>query len=456
MRFSELGFVAALLAVMSVHTPSAGAQSATPSSVSVETTQQPNQAELAILDTDIGDDIDDAFALALALRSPELKILGITTAFGDTELRARLVDRYLRAIGRSDIPVATGVPTPHNNVFTQAAYAERSPQSKHGDGVEFLLRQIRAHPGQITLIAIGPLNNVQAAIKEDAATFSKLKRVVMMGGSIYRGYDGRAGEHRPPDAEWNINRDPAGAQALLASGVPVFMMPLDSTQIHLGTKERELIFADGSPLTDQLTLLYHQWKAGTEGHPDAPTLFDPVAVTYAIRPDLCPAAPLRIEVDEKGFTRPVEGQPNAQVCLKSDEKGFLDLLLGRLANADAAFTVSIAAPKTSLASGTPIRLYVTVENHTSQRLWLNDVRAGFGVSVHDGQGNLLKSALDGPYVGSRFAEIVEPGKPQTELLNVAKVFDLTKPGNYSVQAEMKDMGTKELARSNSVTITITP
>jgi len=286
--------------------------------------------QLAILDTDIGDDIDDAFALALALRSPELKILGITTAFGDTELRARLLDRYLNAVSRSDITVSAGVPTPHDNVFTQAAYAQREPARNHPDGVEFLLSQIHAHPGQITLIAIGPLNNIEAAIKRDPATFRKLKRVVMMGGSIYRGYDGRNGERRPPDAEWNINRDPAGAQALLASGVPIFMMPLDSTQVHLETKEREQIFAHGSPLTDQLTLLYHQWKAGTDGHPDAPTLYDPVAVTYAIRPDLCPATPLRLEVDEKGFTRPVDGTPNVQVCLKSDEKGFQDLLLDRL------------------------------------------------------------------------------------------------------------------------------
>jgi inosine-uridine nucleoside N-ribohydrolase len=289
---------------------------------------------LAILDTDIGDDIDDAFALALALRSPELKILGITTAFGDTELRARLVDRYLRAVGRSDIPVAAGIPTPHTNVFTQAEYARNEPERKHPDGVELILSQIRAHPGEITLIAIGPLVNVEAAIKRDTATFRQLKRVVLMGGSVYRGYDGRDGEHRPPDAEWNINRDPAGLRALLASGVPVFMMPLDSTQIHLETTEREAIFAHGSPLTDQLTLLYHQWKAGTVGHPDAPTLFDPVAVTYAIRPDLCPATPLRLEVDDKGFTRPVAGAPNAQVCLKSDEEGFLELLLGRLAKDD--------------------------------------------------------------------------------------------------------------------------
>jgi purine nucleosidase len=289
-------------------------------------------SQLVILDTDIGDDIDDAFALALALRSPELRIVGITTAFGDTELRARLIDRYLAAVGRKDIPVAAGMPTPHSNVFTQAAYARQEPDHKHPDGVTFLLDQIRAHPGAITLIAIGPLANVGEAIKRDPATFGKLKRVVMMGGSVYRGYDGNDGEHRPPDAEWNIARDPEGAKALVGSGVPVYMMPLDSTQIHLEAAEREKIFSFGSPLTDQLALLYHQWMSGTDNHSPAPTLFDPVAVTYAIRPELCPASPLRIEVDGKGFTRPVDGQPNVQVCLRSDEKGFLDLLLGRIAS----------------------------------------------------------------------------------------------------------------------------
>jgi purine nucleosidase len=331
--------------------------------------------QLVILDTDIGDDIDDAFALGLVLKSPELKLLGITTAYGDTDLRARLVGRYLGSLCRFDVNVIPGVPTPHENVFTQAAYASSYANSSCGrasaslqslskadearrkqqreqeaakwkaeqdermkglahlvqqraahDAAGFLLDLINEHPSEITLIAIGPLNNIEAAIKKDPETFRKLKRVVMMGGSVYRGY----GENTPPDAEWNISRDPAGLRSLLASGVPVFMMPLDSTQIHLETKEREQIFAHGSPITDQLTLLYHQWKAGTKGHPDAPTLFDPVAVTYAIRPDLCPATPMRLEVDDKGFTRPVEGTANAQVCLKSDERGFLELLLERL------------------------------------------------------------------------------------------------------------------------------
>jgi purine nucleosidase len=285
----------------------------------------PAAPELVILDTDIGDDIDDAFALALVLKSPELKLLGVTTEFGDTELRARLVDRYLSAVGRSDIPVAAGVATKTNNVMTQRAYAEGAPVKKHADGVAFILQQIHAYPGQITLIGIGPLFNVQAAIARDPATFKKLKRAVLMGGSVYRGY----GEpNAPPMPEWNILNDPDALTALLGSGVPVFMMPLDSTQIHLEQKAQAAIFSHGSPLTDQLTLLYHEWSGTGEWH--TPTLYDPVAVTYAIRPDLCPATPMHIEVDAKGSTLPVQGAPNAQVCLKSDEQGFLGLLLDRL------------------------------------------------------------------------------------------------------------------------------
>ena len=222
--------------------------------------------QLVIIDTDIGDDIDDAFAVALALKSPELKILGVTTTFGDTELRAQLLDRFLADTGSSDIPVAAGPATKNENVLTQAAYARRAAERKHADGADFILKQIRAHPGEITLIAIGPLFTVQAAIERDPATFRKLKRVVFMGGSIYRGYgEDSTGKQRPAEPEWNIDRNPAGARALLAASVPVFMMPLDSTQVHLETSEREAIFSHGSPVTDQVTLLYHQWMAGAKG-----------------------------------------------------------------------------------------------------------------------------------------------------------------------------------------------
>jgi len=309
-------FLIALFAVPCARTQAGGSATMTP-------------PQLVIIDTDIGDDIDDAFALALALKSPELKILGVTTTFGNTEMRARLLDRYLNAVGRSDIPVFAGPASKTDNVMTQAAYAERAPEKKHADGAQFILREAREHPGEITLIGIGPLFTVQAAIQRDPVAFRKLKRVVIMGGSIERGYgtDGQ-GKPKPPEPEWNIDRDPAGAKALLASGVPVFMMPLDSTQVPLDASRREAIFAHGSPLTDQLTLLYHQWMAGS--HNQTPTLFDPVAVTYTFRPDLCPAKPMHIDVDDRGLTSEGQGAPNAQVCLHSDEQGFLDLLMNRV------------------------------------------------------------------------------------------------------------------------------
>jgi len=303
---------------------------ATPFAIYAQTAAMPKMStpQLVILDTDIGDDIDDAFALALLLHSSEVKLLGITTAFGDTELRARLVDRYLRAVGRSEIPVFAGGSTKAKNNLSQAAYAQQSPAHKHGDAADFILRSIRLHPGQITLIAIGPLFNVQAAIERDPATFRKLKRIVIMGGSVYRGYDDGNATNNPPSAEWNILCDPQGARALFASGVPVFVMPLDSTQIRLKQADLATILAHGSPLTDQLALLYHQWNGTGDWH--TPTLFDPVAASYAIRPNLCPTQPMRLDVDDQGFTRPVTGEPNAQVCLKSDVDGFVDFLVHRI------------------------------------------------------------------------------------------------------------------------------
>jgi inosine-uridine nucleoside N-ribohydrolase len=286
-----------------------------------------------IIDTDIGDDIDDAFALALALRSPELQIIGITTTFGDTETRAKLVDRFLAEVGRPDIPVAAGAPTASRGTFTQRRYAEGGHDRKpsHPDAVAFVLEQIRRYPGQVTLIAIGPLMNVGAAIDKDAATFRKLKRVVMMGGSIKRGYgDLGFGPPRPPQPEWNILNDIPSAQKLFASGVPLFVMPLDSTQLKLDEVKRNFLFSQGTPLTDSLTLLYHQWGQET------PTLFDPMTIAFLVNPALCPVQPMRIRVDEKGFTRVDLGSPsalnvpNAQVCLDSSPDSFFHFLLPRL------------------------------------------------------------------------------------------------------------------------------
>jgi purine nucleosidase len=283
--------------------------------------------EKVIIDTDIGDDIDDAFAIALALKSPELEILGVATTFGDTEARAKIVDRLLGEAGRSDIPVVAGVPTHTTNDMNQRRYGEGGHFAKaaHPAAVDFILEQIRRYPGQITLIAIGPLMNVGALIDKDPTTFLKLKRVVLMGGSIECGY----GElwfcpAHGPDAEWNIINDIPSAKKLFQSGVPLYVMPLDSTQLKLDETMRAFLFKQGTPLTDALTLLYHEWGQQT------PTLFDPVTVAYILDPKVCPVEPMHIRVDEKGFTRREPGAPNAQVCMHSDANAFFRLQIGRL------------------------------------------------------------------------------------------------------------------------------
>lgn len=284
--------------------------------------EKPAPAEKIIIDTDIGDDIDDAFAVALALRSPEVRILGITTAFGDTEGRAKIVDRFLAEAGREDIPVAVGRATPvpkDGPQLPQRRYGELGhfARTSHAKAVDFLLDEIRRHPNEITLIGIGPLVNVGDAIDRDPATFRKLKRVVIMGGSV-----------TDTSPEWNIRNDPVAAQKLLASGVPVFIMPLEATvNLRLYEERRRFVFEQATPITDSLTLLYYEWLVHNG---PTPTLYDPMAVAYAIDSSLCPVEPMRLSVDDRGGMHVEKGEPNAQVCPKSNSDDFFRFYLGRL------------------------------------------------------------------------------------------------------------------------------
>jgi len=298
-----------------------------------------------IVDLDIGDDIDDSFALAFVLASPELDIRGITTAWGDTALRARMVRRLLQESGRGGIPVLEGLRTQSQIAFTQARWATGphlpgapalpAPPAPHqaGAAVDFILAQARQRPGQLTLLALGPLTNLAAAIARDPVGFRQLKQVVMMGGSVREGYSKSDYQPpRPPDREYNIISDIPAAQALFAAGVNLVMMPLDSTALRLDDQRRAAIFSHGSTLTDALTLHYQQWTNAYQPWASAtPTLFDAVPVGWLLDPALCPTQPLRIEVDAEGYTRERPGAtPNAQVCLKSDKQGVLERLMRAL------------------------------------------------------------------------------------------------------------------------------
>ena len=255
-----------------------------------------------ILDTDIGTDIDDAFALALIINSPEFELLGVTTVSGDTAARARIAAKLLWEAGGKwrQVPVVAGVPGAAQPI-EQARWADGfvSPQILKESAVDFLRGKFHRYPGQITLIAIGELTNVAALIKADPLAAKKIKRIALMGGSIARGY----GPGSKPDAEWNIKSNPAAAQVVFSSGIPITMAPLDVTaMLKLDAAGRSRIFSQNTPVTNALAALYHLWNQET------PTLFDPMAVAMVLDPGLCQTKDVAVEVDHQGFTRVVDGK----------------------------------------------------------------------------------------------------------------------------------------------------
>jgi inosine-uridine nucleoside N-ribohydrolase len=288
-----------------------------------------------IIDTDVGDDIDDAFALAVALKDPRLNVIGITTAWGDTRTRTLLVRRLLASLGRTDVMVAEGPATPNRTPFTQKKWASGALDTTPApDAIAFIRDQAHSHPGQITLIALAPLSNIEALQQSAPQALRELKQVVMMGGSIYAGYNqGGAIPVFKPNAEYNIVSAPKGMTIVLQSGVPVRMFPLDSTQIKFDEVRRDRLFAYGSPASDALALLYHQWRLLNAWGQITPTLFDAVPVVWMLQPSVCQLKQLRIEVDGQGYTRPVAGAPNVSVCLRLDEDPTQRLILDTLAPA---------------------------------------------------------------------------------------------------------------------------
>jgi inosine-uridine nucleoside N-ribohydrolase len=275
-----------------------------------------------LLDTDIGTDVDDAFALALILASPELELRGITTVGSDPQTRARLACRFVNSISRHDVPVAAGAaPQPQEDIEKQVQYAKQADELPKrithlvkATAVEFLYRQLKQHPGELTLLTVGPLTNIARLLREHPDCQPWIKRLVMMGGSVDVGYNGKA----PPEVEWNIKCDIPAAQTVFESGVPLTLAPLDATtMLTLEEPLRRRLFEAGTPLTEQVRALYRLWGKPT------PTLYDPVAVTLCFEERYCTLKDLRLEVDDKGMTRRVKGKPNSRVATAIHAADFL-------------------------------------------------------------------------------------------------------------------------------------
>lgn len=269
-----------------------------------------------ILDTDIGDDIDDAYALALIASRTDIKLLGVTTAFGQTRERAEVAAKLLSVMGRKDVPVYAGRAGSHV-IGRQHEWAKgfESPALKSEPAVMFLKREVERAPGKVTIVAIGPLVNLGDLVTQFPEVRSKIQRIVIMGGSVYLGYNNQA----PPTIEWNIRCDPVAAKAVFTSGAPLTMAGLEvTTMMQLDGERRKRIYGYGTPLTDALAALTALW-----GDHD-PTLFDPVAVAFALGHSDCDTEQKRVEVDDQGMTKIVDGTPNVTVLVHPNKDAFLD------------------------------------------------------------------------------------------------------------------------------------
>ncbi len=289
------------------------------------------QKQKIILDCDLGGDIDDAFAVALVLASPELEVLGITLDHGLTRDRAKIACRMLYETGLEYIPVAAGRQTP--SVLGQDTALDRyQPQFYWAKGFEkikpvgtpaadFIIQNLRKYPHEVILFTVGPLPNIGDVIQKDPEALKMAKAVYSMFGSFYMGY----GRDPVPSAEWNVKADVASAKRFVSSGAPVTFAGLDvTTFVKLEMDRRIKLLMRQSPLTDALCGLYALWGRET------PTLYDPVAVGMVLWPELFTTRPACVNVVDGGFTVVDEGrEPNCRIGVSIQTEEFLNRLMKR-------------------------------------------------------------------------------------------------------------------------------
>jgi purine nucleosidase len=238
-----------------------------------------------LIDTDIGDDIDDALALSLALCLPEIELLGVTTVFGDTQKRAHLAAYILEVFGHEDIPVAAGQQMPlllrhRPSGVPQAAILDpRAPLATLSPFLapELIIHAALAHHGNITLLCLGPLTNIAIALIIEPRLFLAIKNIVMIGGTS--GF---------PLPEWNIRSDAQAAKMVLASGIPITLLGWNVTmRCQLRESDIEKLHYQNSPQTRLLSQLLAIWQRHRpRWHPRLPFLHDPLAIVALCVPEL--------------------------------------------------------------------------------------------------------------------------------------------------------------------------
>lgn len=250
------------------------------------------------VDTDIGDDIDDALALALLLCSSEVSVVGISTVFGDTHQRARLAAYLLQTYGYSDVPVAAGQTMPllfrhrpsgvcQASVLTDDLALSLSPLS----GPELLIQTAHRYPGQLTLLCLGPLTNVALALQQAPELSSLLRQVFFMGGTSRLFW---------PD--WNVRSDAQAAHLLLQAPLPLTMIGLNvTTTCHLQRSDVEQLNRAQDARLHLLSRLVAAWQADQPWwRSQLPSLHDPLVVTALCAPQFFRFAHLPVRILTQG------------------------------------------------------------------------------------------------------------------------------------------------------------
>ena len=302
-----------------------------------------------ILDCDPGH--DDAIALILALASPELKVLAVTTSAGnqtpDKTLNNAL--RILTLLGRDDIPVAGGAPKPlaRELIIADNVHGESgldgpklpdpafAPQAM--TGIELMARCLRESPEPVTLVPTGPLTNVALLLAAHPELKGKIARIVLMGGAAGAG-------NWTPAAEFNIYVDPEAADMVFKSGIPITMCGLDVThEAQVMDEDIARVRAITNPVAQCVAglldffMIYHRDpKWGFAGAP----LHDPCTIAWLLAPELFHGVECRVDIETSGEHTVgmtvvdrygLTGKPaNALVLLGLDRPGFIDLLVTRL------------------------------------------------------------------------------------------------------------------------------
>ncbi|KAF0921903.1 hypothetical protein E2562_020514 [Oryza meyeriana var. granulata] len=314
-----------------------------------------------VIDTDPG--IDDAMAIFVALRSPELELLGLTTIFGNvyTTLATRNALHLLEAVGRTDIPVAEG-----SHVTVKKATKLRIASFVHGsDGLgnqnfppptgkpvdqsaaAFLVEQANLYPGQVTVVALGPLTNLALAIELDPSFPKKIGQIVILGGAY--SVNGNVN----PAAEANIFGDPDAADIVFTSGADILAIGINIThQVVLSDAHREKLEQSDSKYARYLSKIlglyydYHRDAYFTKGV----YLHDPTALLAAVDPSLMTYTEGVMRVQTVGITKGLTvfdntkkrygemtawtGKPTVKVAVTVDAPAIVELIMQRLTTDD--------------------------------------------------------------------------------------------------------------------------